>query len=110
MSIETLIKVAPLKVEEVDIGGAKVFIRSLNGACRSRYVSLVNAKLEKGYIDYAAIVSLGLCDASGKLCGDWRDEQYVRKLDEIDGAVLEELCIKIARISGLSASEEAEKN
>jgi len=104
------LKPIPKELELPD--GRKVFVRPLSGKGRKQYREYCEHAKENGGITAEAVAAMGLCDAEGKLVYDFNNPQDMETLSEFDGAILDEIGIKLFEVSGLTkkAEEDAEKN
>jgi hypothetical protein len=95
------------KVEKFEHGGQTFYVRGLSGAGRARFLEMSR----DGSPPMAKVVALGLCEEDGTLTYNVDNEKDIAEINEVDGAVLQLIVLKLYEVSGLTAKaiEDAEK-
>lgn len=114
MSVRDTIRSAKPAVEEYTLtDGRKVWVRAFNGKGRSRYMEYIEKAKANGGVKSEAIAAMALCDESGVLAYDHRNQEDLEELSEhLDGRDLDGIGLKLFEVSGLKAGavEEEIKN
>jgi len=105
-------KAAAPKIDFVEWGGEKHFVRAMSGKLRSVYSELVQEKKDKGGVPVEVIAALGICEEDGTLAYDYEKPADIAELEAHDAGFLTAVALKLFELSGLTEKkvEEAEKN
>jgi hypothetical protein len=105
-----IIRAARPKVHQLETDHGALYVRGLTGAGRATYLGLVHEAGDAG-VPMHKTAALGLCESDGTLVFDITNEEDMTELSEMDGDLLERICLKLFDVSGLSrrAQDEAEK-
>ena len=110
---DKILQAPDLKSEMMDIEewGVTIEVRSMNGTQRARMMKeSFNAETKEVSWDYASLIIAGAYDPeSGELIFTEADR---RELNEKHGGILEEIAMRVLKLSGLSDDSltESEKN
>ena len=110
MSTRDVLRAAKPKIHKIDTEHGDLYVRGLTGAGRALYLGLVNDAGNEG-VPMHRTAALGLVEADGTPAYDIENEDHMRELAQVDGNLLQTICMKLFEVSGLSkkATEDAEK-
>ncbi len=108
-SRETVRRACKVKIGFVEVDGERLYVRSLSGRGRHIYTQLfTQAKAANASVESHVVVALGLCDEQGQLIYRHDDDADLNEVLEFDGAVLDNLAVKVFELSGLTKEAQAE--
>lgn len=105
-------KAAAPKIDAVEWGGERHYVRGMSGKLRGVYSALVQEKKDKGGVPVEVIAAFGICEEDGTLAYDYAKPADIAELEDRDAGFLTAVALKLFELSGLTekAVEEAEKN
>ena len=113
MSVREALKKSRAKIYPLDISSGRVFVKALNGISRQLYTDL--SRKSDGNLPLYTVAAIALCNEDGSSVFDVSTDKGVAlaniELQEVDGADLQDICMKLFQVSGLTkdAVSEAEK-
>lgn len=113
MSVRDTVQKRKPKVVAVPLsGGDKVWVKSLSGAERGEFRSMVDKAKANGGIKAEVIAAMALCEEDGGRVYDFHKEEDLQEVRDMDGADVDQITMVFLDASGLSEKsvEQLQKN